>query len=314
MVSAPNSSFGSGNGNRRSAAERIEEAGRVWFQPWRLAGIALVCAAIVMLPRVVKSLPEIGHRPEYQLRAEDIHVTEIPQWVPQDLVVETAAKVGLKPTRSVLDEQLTVDVANALRAHPWVEKVVKVEKSVPARLNIELVYRRPVAMVEIPSGLLPVDANGVLLPPGSFTAEDAQRYPLITRPKTSPQSAVGKPWGDSQVAAAAKLAAVLLPHWKDFRLTAIEIPPGIDLRAPQEELVFQLQTQGGSRIVWGRAPGVIYPLELSADQKIGRLEECLSRFGGFDQPDGPYEIDIRHFQEITRVRLTAAKESRGNMQ
>ena len=144
---------------------------------------------------------------------------------------------------------------------------------------------------------------------GRRSLETAQRYPLITQAKTSPKGAIGTAWGDPQVAAAAKLAAVLLPHWQDFRLTAIEIPASIDLRAQSQEIVFQLLTTGGSRIVWGRAPGVVYPLELSADQKIGRLEECLTRFGGFDQPDGPYEIDIRHFQEITRVRMTATKES-----
>lgn len=299
--------------DRRSTSERIEEAGSVWFQPWWLAGIALVCGFIVLIPRLVKSLPDVSNRPEYQLRAANIQVTEIPQWVPRDLVSQIAAEARLTPTRSILDEKLTVDLAEAFRQHPWVEKVVKVSKSVPARVEVELIYRRPVAMVEIPSGLLPVDANGVLLPPTAFTPEIAQKYPLISQPKSSPQGAVGRSWGDPQVVAAAKLASVLLPHWQDFRLTAIEIPSGTDLKAPQEEIVFQLVTQGGSRIVWGRAPGVIYPLELSADQKIGRLEECLSRFGGFDQPDGPYEIDIRHFQEITRVRLTAAKDPRAKI-
>lgn len=313
MVSSSSSAPDSGSGNRRSAVDRIEEAGRVWFQPWWLAGIALVCGAIILGPRIVKSLPEIGNRPEYRLRASNIHVTEIPQWVPPNLIEQVASKAGIDPVRSVLDERLTSDLAKAFSQNPWVERVVKVTKTIPARVDVELIYRRPVAMVEVATGLLPVDATGVVLPPAAFTPEDAQRYPLITLPKTSPQNAVGKSWGDPQVVAAAKLASVLLPHWQDFRLKAIEIPSGIDLRAPLEELVFQLQTQGGSRIVWGRAPGVIYPLELSADQKIGRLEECLSRFGGFDQPDGPYEIDIRHFQEITRVRLTATKEPRGKV-
>lgn len=308
MVSSSSSNLGPGQ--RRSAGDRIEEVGRVWFQPWWLAGIALACGAIILAPRLVKSLPEIGNRPEYQLRVSNIQITEVPQWVPRDLVKQVAPQAGINPSRSVLDENLTSDLAKAFAQHPWVEKVVKVSKSVPARVTVDLVYRRPVAMVEVATGLLPVDGSGVLLPPTAFTPEDTPRYPLITQPKSSPVGAIGKPWGDPQVTAAARLAAVLLPHWQDFRLTAIEIPAGIDLRAPQEELVFQLQTQGGSRIVWGRAPGVIYPLELSADQKIGRLEECLSRFGGFDQPDGPYEIDIRHFQEITRVRLTATKELR----
>lgn len=294
----------------RTAGERLEEMGRTWFRPWWLAGLALVCAGVLLAPRLVKSLPDMSNRPEYQLRATDIHVNDVPQWVPKDLVPQVLSQSRFGPQRSVLEESLTSEIAAAFQKHPWVEKVVKVTKQVPARVDVELVYRRPVAMVEVPTGLLPVDSSGVLLPPTEFTAEEARRYPLITQPKTSPRGAIGTSWDDPQVAAAAKLAAVLLPHWKQFNLAAIVIPAGIDLRAPLVELVFELHTKGGSRIVWGRAPGVVYPLELSPEQKIGRLEECLTRFGGFDLPDGPYEIDIRHFKEITRFQLTATSEGR----
>ena len=60
-----------------------------------------------------------------------------------------------------------------------------------------------------------------------------------------------------------------------------------------------LRTTGGSRIIWGRAPGSDRPGELSAEQKIGRMEEYLARKGGFTDPQGPLEIDIRHWKEIT---------------
>lgn len=296
--------------SKATLAERIEHAGRTWFKPWWLAGLALLSMGILLGPRIIRALPSIENRPEYQLHLDGISVSEIPVWVPKDIVRQALTKEVFVERTSVLNEDLVKRIAIAFRQHPWVEKVLKVTKSVPAHVDVELIYRRPVAMVEVPNGLLPVDRLSVLLPPGDFAADVAQKYPLITRAKTSPRSGVGKAWGDPQVAAASKLAEVLLPHWNDFRLTEIEIPVGIDLTAPPEEIVFQLHSQGGSRIIWGRAPEVAYPLELTAEQKIGRLEECLTRFGGFDQPDGPYEIDIRHFQEITRVRLTAQKETR----
>jgi hypothetical protein len=293
---------------RRTAGEKLEEVGRAWFRPWRLAGLALLCGAVLLAPRLVKSLPDIGNRPEYQLNCAEIHVNDMPQWVPKNLVTQVVSQARLGARRSILEEGLTTEIATAFQKHPWVEKVIKVTKAVPARIDVELAYRRPVAMVEVLTGLLPVDAAGVLLPPTDFTPDDARRYPLISQPKTSPRGAVGTEWGDPQVVAAAKLAAVILPHWKDFNLAAIVIPMGIDLRAPIAEVVFELQTNGNSRIVWGRAPGVPYPLELTPEQKIGRLEECLSRYGGFDLPDGPYEIDIRHFKEITRLQRTATND------
>ena len=57
------------------------------------------------------------------------------------------------------------------------------------------------------------------------------------------------------------------------------------------------------KVVWGRAPGSGHPGELTAVQKIGRLRKYLDEFGGYAQPRGPYEIDIRHWQEITRRPL-----------
>jgi hypothetical protein len=56
-------------------------------------------------------------------------------------------------------------------------------------------------------------------------------------------------------------------------------------------------------VVWGRPPGNDHPGELEATQKIRRLEKYLADYGDYGQPNGPYEIDIRHWQEITRRPL-----------
>jgi hypothetical protein len=67
-------------------------------------------------------------------------------------------------------------------------------------------------------------------------------------------------------------------------------------------------SKGGSHIIWGHAPGTGHPGELSTKQKIGRLDEYVKRFGGFDRPHGPYRIDIRHWRDISRTPLTAERE------
>ena len=41
-----------------------------------------------------------------------------------------------------------------------------------------------------------------------------------------------------------------------------------------------------------------------AGTKIGRLEDYVQRNGGFSDDHGPYEIDIRHWHEITRQPLS----------
>jgi hypothetical protein len=116
------------------------------------------------------------------------------------------------------------------------------------------------------------------------------------------------------VLGAARLAEALLQapsgqpsHWQRLNLIAIHVPT-LDGRTNIEDLSYELIAPGGSRIVWGRAPGSGHPGELSVEQKIGRLQKYVSDFGGFDRPHGPYEIDIRHWQEISRRPLSASAE------
>ncbi len=105
-----------------------------------------------------------------------------------------------------------------------------------------------------------------------------------------------------------QLAAELGPLWKKLGLVAIVCPTSSDENARFDEGVFVLLAKGGSRILWGHAPGNDHPGELSTKQKLGRLEDYVKRFGGFDRPQGPYQIDIRHWRDISRTPLSAERE------
>ena len=50
-------------------------------------------------------------------------------------------------------------------------------------------------------------------------------------------------------------------------------------------------------------PGKHYPGELTGEQKLGRVQKYLAEFASFERPAGPYEIDIRHWEEISRRPL-----------
>jgi hypothetical protein len=108
---------------------------------------------------------------------------------------------------------------------------------------------------------------------------------------------------------AGRVAELLAPSWSQLQLEAIELPrvaAGID----PADMQLQLYSKSGSTIIWGRAPGSDHPGELTPSQKVARLEKYLGEFGGFDRPNGPYEIDIRHWQEITRRSLNKTQASR----
>jgi len=281
---------------------------RQLYRPMTLATAAAVVLAGIFLPRLRGLVPEISERSEYKLAATAIEVTQPPHWVPHDLVAQVVDSAGLPAQLSILDDNLVADVAEAFRLNPWIEEVVSVQKSYPAKVVVALTYRRAVAMVEVRQGQFPIDVHGVLLPPQDFSVADTRAYPTITGVTSTPQGPAGTAWGDQVVEDAAALAAELAPCWKKFNLTAIVCPRTAERPTKIDEGVFVLVAKGGSKIIWGHAPGTDHPGELSTSQKLGRLEDYVSRFGGFDRPQGPYQIDIRHWRDISRTPLSAELE------
>ncbi|MDA0806678.1 MAG: hypothetical protein O2983_05975 [Planctomycetota bacterium] len=266
------------------------------FQPRFLLWGALAGAAVVLTPIVTRVLPDLSTRDEYRLRTRDIQVPDLPRWVPITLVDQVIEAAGLPDEVSVLKPDLAVQIATAFEQHPWVKKPVSVKVSVPARVEVSFDFREPVAMVSISDGHYPVDAEGILLPPGDFPPSDIDLYPKVTGMTTPPLARVGSAWGDERVTAAARLAVVLFPYWSEWKLQSVEVPPRATAEVVYEELRFVVNTVGGSRIIWGRAPGNDHPLEVTDEQKIGRLKSFLSKAKSFD---GPWEININHLRVIT---------------
>ena len=285
---------------------------RLLFRPKLLILLATVLFAVFAGPRVLRLLPKPEQQDDWQITSERIHITSPPHWIPRDLAEQVARQAGLPEAMSLQDDDVVGRIAMAFAGHPWVQRVVRVEKAWPARVNVELEYRRPVAMVQVAEGLYPVDGDAVLLPPGDFSMADTRLYPMITGVAMPPQGQAGRPWGNLLVLGAARLADVLGDYWKTFRLQAIHLPRPDEHEPDVKDAILVLETRGGTRIIWGRAPGSGHPGELTAAQKIGRLERYLEEYSTFDGPDGPYEIDIRHWQEIARRRLPTSVSGRGS--
>lgn len=266
----------------------------------------LACAAgsAVLTPWFLRQLPDLKSRPEYRLPFQQIELSPQPRGaVPVDVLRQVQRQRDFPDEVSILDQGLTRRLAAAFREHPWIESVREVRTTFPPKIVINVTYRRPVALVALKAGSYPIDPEGVLLPPSDFTPADAAKYPVVQNVRSVPGGPAGVSWGDPVVLAAARLADALRNDWKDLQLTAIIAPKPTRGNVDPADLIFTLAAKGGSKIVWGRAPGSGHPGELTAVQKIGRLHKYLREFGGFDQPRGPYEIDIRHWQEITRRPL-----------
>ena len=218
------------------------------------------------------------------LTVEKLEVTPQPAWIRADIRAE-AFRDGSLGDLSVLDRELAYRVFRAFELHAWVEKVLRVSKEPLGRVLVELRYRRPVAWVEVPSimspdnqdGVLPIDAQAILLPPDDFREEDVKPYLRVSVDDLAPWGPVGTAWPDERVTGAAQIAALLdgqVPSLQLHRIlvhaTAAEVRSG---RAAFYELV----TRQGHRFLWGHAPGLEKSSEATSTSKVAHLRERAKR-------------------------------------
>jgi hypothetical protein len=231
-------------------------------------------------------------RPEYTLAAHLIQITPPPDWIRADVKTEALRDGSLDGMLSVMDEQLSEQLARAFRLHPWVASVQSVVRHYPGRVTVELVYRSPAAMVEVPGGLYPVDAEGVLLPSADFSVAEVRKYPRVGGIETQPLGPVGSNWGDRAVTGAAKVAQALRDVWHEWRLYCIRRLPARVGHVAEAEAEYELITEDGTTIHWGHAPGNEAAGELPAAEKRSRLAAYRSKHGDLDEAGRRGAIDL----------------------
>jgi hypothetical protein len=251
-----------------------------------------------------KIAPRILASPEYFVGPEQLELTPSPPWLQhKDLRGEIYSDLSRQGPLRIMDDDLNERITAALLRQPWVYKVQKVRKYHPAKVIVDLVYRRPVCMVEFAGELLPVDAEGTLLPQEDFSPVEKAKYPRLVGVDRGPMRGAGTRWGDGRVAGGAEIAAELLPLWEKLKLQAIvprlssdigsgeTVPAGIAQRSG--DCYFDIFSRGGMRIIWGRSPASPAIGELAARQKVEKLERFFAEHGSLDYPQGPRELDLR---------------------
>ena len=287
-------------------------AGRWWsrlldwsLRPRILGAITLAMLFVVVIPAIPALWPMVSQREKFPMSVDRIDLTPATRWTPHDIVDNVSKSHPDWKDRSLLEANLAADVAAAFAKHPWIAQVDRVEKTRQGRIILEVTYRTPVAMVETHRGLYPVDAEGVLLPPNDFSLTQSDQLPHLRRVSSMPSGPAGTKWGDPLIVAGAKLCAALMPkgdldsHWNRYGLEAV-IAPVLSVgtaEMPPEPPVFELLTQGGRRIIWGRPPGDD-ALEPTVAQKLGRLDSYIRQQKSLDQPVWAYGIDIRGFDAM----------------
>jgi len=178
---------------------------------------------------------------------------------------------------SLLDRNTTSIVCEALQTHPWVEEVLRVEKSATG-VAAQVRYRIPVAMVRVISqhqdvsgpAVCVVDGKGILLPTEGFHESDVPNFLQIEVDGTYPTGvSYGMPFSDLRVIAASRIAALLTRFREECGLVSIRLTN--PQRTFNEPWHFVVIRRDGSMIIWGSPPGEEQPGELKADAKIAML-------------------------------------------
>jgi hypothetical protein len=232
------------------------------------------------------------HAADYIVTPDQITVTPQPTWIQSNVKAEVLQSAAFGRL-NLRDRKLVEQVARAFALHPWVAKVVRVEKRFPAQVTVELQYRRPVAVVKIDargeSGLLFIDEESVLLPSADFAPGQARSYLRIMAAGETPASVYGTPWGSERIAGAARVAAAWGNRWQPLGLYWI-----VAARPASGELLYELRTQDDKvRIIWGPDPGRESSGGPSSEQKIAALEQYVHDKGPLNKKDGPAIVDLR---------------------
>lgn len=229
----------------------------------------------------------------YVLTAESIVVSPQPEWIKSDVKTEALRDASLEFPLPLLDDQLAERVSKAFTFHPWVAEVKQVRKTVPAGVQVDVVYRKPACMVELPDrlGLYAIDAGAYLLPTKDFLDDPrrAATYPRLAGITNLNMGRVGMRWPDPFVQGGALIAASLEAGWTKLNLARIApAPESVAVTTPQ----FELTTRAGTRILWGSTPGAEIGEEMPAARKVETLLRYAADNGSLEGRGGPQRLDL----------------------
>jgi len=259
-----------------------------------------------------RNSPTVAQHSQYRLSADGIRITPPPPWIRSDIKAQVLRDTGLVGSISVMDDwgALTRRVKDAFEFHPWVASVVRITRRLPSSLEVELAYRRPVAAVESSDRdgvvYLPIDQHAIRLPESDLTEAERLYLPRVSGVTGRPL--VGDQWTDSRVVGGAKLAVALADVWQQLHLVEILSSARTPSRDEAQGYTFELVTSGGTRIVWGAAPGQESltgesPFEL----KRQRILDYAAQHGQLESIDGPKSLDVR--SDLVVTPRTARRKS-----
>lgn len=241
----------------------------------------------------------------YALQVANIEITPQPGWIHGD-VREEVYRNGTLSKLSLLDPQATATIAHAFDAHSWIKRTNRVRKTSHGKVQVDVLYRRPAAMVWFQKAAVlgtppspgnkglcyPVDEDGVVLPGDDFQPDEVHNYFMIYAPNAEPTGKSTLAFGDNRILEALKLCKVLQPHRVAWKLACIYVEPdAVDQQITGfNSWIMSVTTDDKRNILWGHAPGKELKDEPTVEEKLAVLQSWLQspESGG-----KPSDLDLR---------------------
>jgi hypothetical protein len=286
----------------------------IWFF---VATMAMIGGSISLWGRFQH---KIVNPSDFRLSTENIRLSQPePEWA--RVSIKQLLLDQLRPP-SLLDANVVKRTADLLRSVGWIESIQRIEKS-KAGLDIDVVYRQPVAMVKINEReLLPVDRNGVIMNGDLLGNQQVAEFLRVSvyRPiAPNEQLLTWQPWPDTRVRDAAAICSALGEEWKDlqlYRVVTFQLPGERAKREP-----FELWTRGhvraddvtqtpyAAKIRWGNAPGSEAAGEADALMKIQAINEFVMQYGPLvESIPNDRVLDVQTGRPILTSNLRTAQQ------
>jgi hypothetical protein len=212
----------------------------------------------------------------------DPHTIEVqpkpPEWIRGDIRTQVLRNAMLEESLSMLDKKLPQRIADAFEFHPWVASA-KVTLQYPARVRVELTYRRPVAQLSIENRnseeQVVLDPTGIRLPETDLTAKEIAALPVVAETVGIHLPLVGQRMEDLRTRGAVEIAALLAADWPELSLMKIVPLAVLQGEKNARYQAYELQGTSGGTYLWGAAPSEMPAEEVSSTIKIQRLKSAL---------------------------------------
>ena len=237
------------------------------FRVWKMLLVAVL--ASVLGGAAVYGLHDYRQRIAWEnancVRPAEMRLARGPSWMTPEIAQEIRLSLSELPERlSVFDTAAPRQVAQCLERNPWIRRAtVRFDQPRAGKSNgveVALVFRRPVAFVEVGQGAAAryalVDREGVRLGGRSYAEPQlGDRVLLVVTGVASAAPQAGQLWNDPQVRAGAAVGGLFCDRVVKFNLSRIDVSNLGGKRNPRDAEIVLFTKQAQTRILWGGPPG-----------------------------------------------------------